>query len=201
MKFWLDLAVDTLRAPKATATRIMDWNIGRTELYMALIAVSAINAFLAGVSGVLTPAPTDPAAVQAVPMLALLDRPLALFVLIGGGLVVTVHALFWAGRAMGGTGSLSDMLVLLTWLQALRAAAQAVVLVLSLAAPLLAGLVALGVVAVAFWLLLEFISAALRLGSLFRALGVLVAVMAGLLIGLMLLLTLTGVTAGGLTNV
>jgi hypothetical protein len=201
MKFWLDLAVDTLRAPKATATRIMDWNIGRTELYMALIAVSAINAFLAGVSGVLSPAPTDPAAVQAVPMLAVLERPLALFVLIGGGLVVTVHALFWAGRAMGGTGTLTDMLVLLTWLQALRAAAQAVVLVLSLAVPLFAGLVALGVVAVAFWLLLEFISAALRLGSLFRALGVLVAVMAGLLIGLMLLLTLTGVTAGGLTNV
>lgn len=201
MKFWIDLAVATLREPQETATRIMGWQIGRTELYLALIAVSAVNAFLAGASGILAPVPTDPAAVEAVPMLALLDRPLALFVLIAGGLVVSVHGLFWAGRAMGGSGALTDMLALLTWLQALRAAAQAVVLVLSLAAPLLGGLVALVVVIVAFWLLLHFISAALRLDSLFRALGVLVAVMAGLLLGLMLLLTLTGLTAGGLTNV
>mmetsp|Transcript_18144 Transcript_18144/g.28193 ORF Transcript_18144/g.28193 Transcript_18144/m.28193 type:complete len:202 (+) Transcript_18144:2330-2935(+) len=201
MKFWADLAVATLRDPQETARQIMGWQIGRTELYMALIAVSAINAFLAGAANIIAPAPIDPAAAQAVPMLALLARPLTLFVLIAGGLVVTVHALFWAGRALGGSGTLTDMLALLTWLQALRAAAQAVVLVLSLAVPVLGGLVALAVVIVAFWLLLHFISAALNLDSLFRAFGILIAVMAGLLLGLMLLLTMMGVTAGGLTNV
>lgn len=201
MKFWLDLAVATLRDPQDAAREIKGWQIGRTELYMLLVAVSAVNAFLAGLGNVLSPVPTNPEAMQAVPMLALLDRPLVLFVLIAGGLVVTVHALFWAGRAMGGSGELNDMLVLLTWLQALRAAAQAVILVLSLGAPVLGGLVALVVVVVAFWLLLHFISAALNLNSLFRAFGILIAVMAGLLLGLMLLITMMGVTAGGLTNV
>ena len=201
MKFWIELAVDTLRDPQATAGRVMGWNIGRTELYMALIAVSAVNAFLAGVSNVMAPLPNDPASIQAVPMLALLQRPLALFLLIAGGLLVSVHTLFWAGRAMGGEGTLTDMLALLTWLQALRAAAQVIVLLLTLVSPTLAGLVALLVVVTAFWLLLHFISAALRLNSLLRALGVLVAVMAGLLLGLMLLLTLGGLTAGGPTNV
>ncbi|WP_299627532.1 YIP1 family protein [uncultured Tateyamaria sp.] len=201
MKFWAELALATLRDPQATARQIMDWHLGRTELYLALIAVTATNAFLAGTANFIAPAQMDPATAQAVPMLALLERPLVLFVLIAGGLVVTVHALFWAGRAMGGGGSLSDMLALLTWLQALRAAAQAGVLLLSLAVPVLGGLVALGVAIVGFWLLLHFISAALRLDSLFRAFGILLAVMAGLLLGLMLLVTMMGLTAGGLTNV
>jgi hypothetical protein len=201
MKFWFELAVGTLRDPQEAAREIMGWQISRTELYMLLVAVSAVNAFLAGLGNVLSPVPTDPAAMQAVPMLALLDRPLVLFVLIAGGLVVTVHALFWAGRAMGGSGTLDHMLALLTWLQALRAAAQVVILVLSLGAPLLGGLVALVVVVVAFWLLLHFISAALHLASLFRAFGILIAVMAGLLFGLMLLVTMMGLTAGGMTNV
>ena len=65
----------------------------------------------------------------------------------------------------------------------------------------LAGLVALAVVIVAFWRLLHFISAALRFDSLMRAFGLLVAVIAGLFLGLMLILTLMGVSAGGLSNV
>lgn len=201
MNFWAQLAVDTLRDPKGTADKIMGWQIGRAELYMALLAVSAINAFLAGTSSFLSPMSTDPAAIEAMPMLALMSRPLALFVLIAGGLVISVHALYYAGRAMGGNGTLNEMLVLLTWLQALRAAAQAVILVLSLAAPLLGGLVALAVVMVAFWLLLNFISAALRFDSLFRSFWVLVAVIAALFLGLMVLVTMLGLTAGGLTNV
>lgn len=201
MNFWAQMAVDTVRDPQGTAQKIMGWQIGRAELYMALIAVSAMNAFLAGASSALSPMSTDPAAVAAMPMLALMNRPLVLFVLIAGGLIVTVHGFFWAGRAMGGKGALTDMLALLTWLQALRAAAQAGVLLLSLAVPLLGGLVALAVVIVAFWLLLHFISAALRFDSLFRAFGVLAAVSIALFLGLMMLVTMMGVTAEGLTNV
>ncbi len=200
MNFWAQLAVDTVRDPQATAQRIMGWQIGRAELYMALIAVSAMNAFLAGASSALSPV-SDPAALEAMPMLALMSRPLVLFVLIAGGLFLTVHGLFWAGRAMGGKGALTDMLALLTWLQALRAAAQAGILLLSLAVPVLGGLVALTVVIVAFWLLLHFISAALRFDSLFRAFGVLVAVSTALFIGLMMLVTLLGGTVGGVPSV
>jgi Yip1-like protein len=197
MKFWTDLAIDTVRDPNGTAQRIMDWNVDRVTLYMALCAVAAVNAILATAPVVLVGGTVDEAARQALPVLALLERPIALFVLIAGGLIVMVHALFWAGRAMGGTGEMPDMLVLLTWLQALRAAAQAVILMLSIAVPTLAGLAALAVMILAFWLLLHFISAAMRFGSLFRALGLLIAVVTGLFLGLMLIVTLLGVTAGG----
>lgn len=195
------LAVDTLRDPKGTAERIMALQIGRAELYMALIAVSAINAFLAGLSSALSPVSADPAALEAMPMLALMSRPILLFMLIAGGLFITVHGLFWAGRAMGGQGTLNDMLALLTWLQGLRAAAQACVLLLSVAVPTLGGMVALAVVIVAFWLLLHFISAALRFDSLFKAFGVLIAVSTALFLGLMMLVTLMGGAAGSMPNV
>ena len=201
MTAWPQLAVDTLRDPQGTAQRIMAWNLSPATLYMALCAVAACNALLASAPVVLVPGSLDDMAREALPVLALLERPIMLFVLVAGGLIVMVHALFWAGRAMGGQGEMVDMLALLVWLQALRAVAQAGVFLLGLAVPALAGLVALAVVSVAFWLLLHFISAALRFHSLFRALGLLVAVITGLFIGLMLILTLMGVSAGGLSNV
>lgn len=196
-----DLAVDTLRNPKEVAQRIIGWHLDRQTLYFALFAVAAVNAILASAPVVLAPDSIDPAARAAIPLLALLERPFALFAMIAGGLLVMVHGLVWAGRALGGHGELTDMLALLTWLQALRAAAQAFVLVLSLIVPAIAGLVALVVAIVAFWLLLHFVSAALRFDSLFRAFGLLIIVLAGLFIGMMMLVTLTGVTAGGLANV
>lgn len=196
-----DLAVETLRDPKGVAQRIIGWHLDRQTLYFALFAVAAVNALLASAPVILLDGQVDPAAEAAIPMLALLERPFALFAIIAGGLLVMVHGLVWAGRALGGHGEFTDMLALLTWLQALRAAAQALVLVLSLIVPAIAGLVAVFVAIVAFWLLLHFISAALRFDSLFRAFGLLIIVLAGLFIGMMMIVTLTGVTAGGFANV
>ena len=198
MKAFIDLAVDTLRDPQTTAQRIMAWDLDSRLVYMALFAVAAINAIVTSAPVVLVPGSVDDAARQAMPILTLMERPFVLFALVAGGLVVMVQALYWAGRAMGGQGRLADMLVLLVWLQGLRAAAQVVVFVLSLAVPMLAGLFALVVIVVAFWLLLHFISAAHHFGSLFQAFGLFASVVAGLFLGLMLILTLMGVSAGGL---
>ncbi|WP_299686584.1 Yip1 family protein [uncultured Tateyamaria sp.] len=199
MKFWADLAVDTLRNPQDAAARIMSWQVPRTELYIALLAVSALTALIVGTVSTLGP-PADPQLLEAVPVLALFQRPLALFVLTAGGLIVMVHALYWAGNAMGGRGDLGDLIALMAWLQALRVAAQLVILTLSMLVPGVAGLLALVVMIVAFWLMLHFISAALHLASLLRAFGILIAVSAGLLLGLMLIITLFGL-AGGVSNV
>ncbi|MEP1353021.1 MAG: Yip1 family protein [Tateyamaria sp.] len=198
---WPQLAVDTLRTPKETAAQIMSLRLDRGTLYMALFAVAAVNALLASAPIVLSPGGIDAAARAALPILALLERPIMFFVIVAGTLVVMIQALFWAGRAMGGTGDMIDLMVLIIWLQALRAVAQVGILVVGFIAPLLASLVALGLQIVAFWLFLHFVSAAMRFDSLFRAFGLLVAVATALFLGMMMLLTLTGFSAGGLGNV
>lgn len=196
-----ELALDTLRDPKGTAERIMGWNLDRGTLYTALFAVAAVNALLASTPVVLSPGSMDEAVRAALPILGMLERPLMFFALVAGTLVIMIQALFWAGRAMGGQGQLGEMMVLIVWLQALRAVAQAAILVAGLVAPFLAGLLALGLQLVAFWLFLHFLSAAMRFDSLLRAFGLLIAVATGLFIGLMLILTLLGVSAGGVGNV
>lgn len=201
MNFWPQLAFDTLRDPKGTCEKIMGWNLDRPTLYMALFAVAAINALLASIPVILTPGGVEPELRAALPILALLERPLVFFALVAGTLVVMIQALFWAGRAMGGQGSLGDVMALLIWLQAMRALAQLVILVLGLFAPVLSALAALVLQLVALWLFLHFLSAAMRFDSLFRAFGLLVAVAAGLFLGLMLILSLLGFSAGGFTNV
>ena len=199
MTFWTALAIETLRDPRAAAARIMALHLPRTELYLALLAVSALTALTVGTVSVLGP-PPDPEILEAVPVMALLQRPLALFVLTAGGLIVMVHALYWAGTAIGGEGDLGDLIALMAWLQGLRVVAQLGILALSVVVPGIAGLLALVVMIVAFWLMLHFVSAALHLGSLLRAFGVFIAVTAGLLLGLMLIITLFGL-AGGVSNV
>ncbi|MEL7165428.1 MAG: hypothetical protein AAGL96_08125, partial [Pseudomonadota bacterium] len=77
-----------------------------------------------------------------------------------------------------------------------RVVAQMGVLVLSFAVPGIAALVALLVSILAFWLTLNFISVALRINSLLKAFGILMAVVAGLLVGLMFLITLLGLAGG-----
>ena len=201
MSFWGQLALDTLRDPEGTARKIMAWNLDRSTLYAALFAVAAINALLASTPVILSPVGVDPELRATLPILALLERPLIFFALVVGTLVVMIQALFWAGRAMGGQGTVGDVMVLIIWLQAMRALAQLMILVLGFIAPFLTALIALALQLVALWLFLHFLSAAMRFASLFRAFGLLVAVATGLFFGLMLILSLMGFSAGGLTNV
>lgn len=195
MKYWTDLAVLSVTHPQEAAAQIIGLRLPRSELYIALVAVSALTALLASASAMIGP-PVSPEQMAQMPVLALFERPLALFVLLAGGLIVMVHAIYWTGSAMGGGGDLGDLIALFSWLQALRVVAQMGVLVLSFAVPGIAALVALLVSILAFWLTLNFISAALRINSLLKAFGILMAVVAGLLVGLMFLITLLGLAGG-----
>ena len=97
MSFWVQMTVDTFRDPKRTAEKIIQWQITKTELYLAMIAFSAVNAFLAGLSSIISPLSVDPAALESMPILALMKMPLILFVLIVTGLIISIHGFFGQG--------------------------------------------------------------------------------------------------------
>lgn len=189
----MPLVQTTLRDPKEAAARIMALNLGRDVLWPALALVALVNTAIVLLLIAVSP-----------PEMALpgyFASPLALFVLLTGLLVIYVHALYWAGRAIGGQGALEELLALMVWLQALRAAAQLLVMVLGTLIPSLGALMSLVIAVWGFWILLNFITVALRLPSLLHALGSLVLGGIGVVIGVGVLLFLFGILAQGVLNV
>lgn len=186
---WPQLALQTLRDPKAAAAIIMSWQVPRTELWMAAAVIAIVSTFMSTLSNVLIPVPD--------PLAAMVANPFTLFMIIAGGFVVTVHALFWTGRAMGGSDDMSDLLALLVWMQTLRAAAQVAILLCVLLLPALAGFLVLIVGVATIWIFLNFISVGLQLNSLARAVLVLLAGALAMSLGFSLLLSMIGVSALG----
>lgn len=189
----MPLVQTTLRDPKEAAARIVALNLGRDVLWPALALVALVNTAIVLLLIAVSP-----------PEMALpgyFASPLALFVLLTGLLVIYVHALYWAGRAIGGQGALEELLALMVWLQALRAAAQLLVMVLGTLIPSLGALMSLVIAVWGFWILLNFITVALRLPSLLHALGSLVLGGIGVVIGVGVLLFLFGILAQGVLNV
>ncbi|MCZ4255014.1 YIP1 family protein [Sulfitobacter sp. G21635-S1] len=187
----VELVRTTLRAPRDAAGQIMALRLTRDVLWTALALVAVGNAALLFV--IFQTSDTE------FPLPGYVERPLALFVIIAGMMVIYVHGMYWAGLALGGSGSLDDVLALVIWFQTLRALAQVAIIVMSFLLPALALLLSLAVAVWGFWIFLNFVAAALHLASIWQAFAVLVAAAVGLIIGLGILLTLIGLGAQGVT--
>jgi hypothetical protein len=183
------LAVLTVRNPKEAATYILGQNLPREALWMALVLVAILNTILSSLSDMLVPVPP--------PLDAIIANPFVFFVIVAGGLLLTVYAIYWAGRMMGGQGGIEDLLALIVWLQVLRSVAQAAVMVTLVVAPYLASFLVLIVGAATIWIFVNFVNAGLHFNSLIRALVVVIIGGIALMIGLTVFLSVIGVTAVG----
>ncbi len=191
---FLPLVQTTLRSPRAAAEQIIGWNLSRDVLWTALALVAILNTFV--IILLIQLAKPD------MPLPGYFNTPLALYVLLTGVLVIYVHAIYWAGLAVGGQGTLADVLALVVWLQVLRAIAQVGVLVLTVLLPQIAILLSLAVAIWGLWILLNFITTALKLPTIGHAVTVIVIGAVGLVLGLGILLAVIGVAAQGvLSNV
>ncbi len=186
---WGGLIVLSLREPRMAAATLINWNLPRSVIWTALALVSCCNAILAGLSELIFPSP--------VTMPAILANPLMLFILLAGGVVISSYALVWGGSKVGGQGRLEDVAVVLTWLQSLRVLAQAVVVVLAILSPGLAGLFAMVVGFAGLWLMANFVAQALDFASAWKAFGLMAALTVGFVFVVVLLLTVTGFGLGG----
>lgn len=178
------LAVDTIRAPREVAQRLIDLHLPKDALWTALALVVVLNAGLYSLSNMMAPPPDD----LTVPVVA--PVPFALF--LAAGLVGTIYALWYVGRTLGGDGALGDVMVLLVWLQALRLVAQVALLVLVPLSPVLSSLLVLAAAVIGFWILLNFIDVAHGYGSLLKSLGALALSVLAMALGLTFLVTLFG---------
>ena len=180
----------SIRDPRTAAQSVIALSLERDALWTGVALVSIVNTFFMYFGTMLLGA--------AAPIPGFLQQPLALFLLIAGVTVVYVHAMYWAGLAIGGQGSLNDVLAVVVWFQLLRAIIQLAVILITLAIPSLGGLLSLVVAIWGLWVFLNFIATALNLSSAWHAIAVLVISFAGLVMGFGILMALvSGLGVGG----
>ncbi|MGB5864680.1 MAG: YIP1 family protein [Sulfitobacter sp.] len=188
-----DLALETIQSPRTAAQKIISLNLSRDVLWSGLVLVACLNSIIYSFSLFMGDISVLP---------SLFRNPLLFFVMVGGVLVLSVHAFYWTGRALGGQGDLGDLLVLLVWLQGLRAVAQAVMFVLMLVSPGIGQLFSLIIGVFGIWITVNFITEALRLPGLLHGVGVMVMAAVGIIFGLVILAGLIGIgTLGVPVNV
>ena len=192
------LTILSLQNPALAARFVLASGLRRDILWSLLLLVSIANATLVWVSNALTGPTPEQLAQMPIQIPAIIFSPLFAFVFLAFALVITVHVLHWLGAAIGGTGSLENMLAVLVWLQGLRVMAQVVLLVLMLAVPSLAGLFGLAVAILSLWILVHFVNEAAGLDSIFKTVGVLLSAMVGVIFGLSFILTITGLATMGI---
>jgi hypothetical protein len=192
------LTILSLQNPALAARFVLASGLRRDILWSLLLLVSIANATLVWVSNALTGPTPEQLAQMPIQIPAIIFSPLFAFVFLAVALVITVHVLHWLGAAIGGTGSLENMLAVLVWLQGLRVMAQVVLLVLMLAVPSLAGLFGLAVAILSLWILVHFVNEAAGLDSIFKTVGVLLSAMVGVILGLSFILTITGLATMGI---
>ena len=190
------LAQMTLRDPREAARIIMALNLPREVLWTALALIAAINTIILQLLIAASPPETQ------AQFPSYFSAPLVVFTLLAGVMVVYVHTVYWAGRAISGKGLLFDILALIVWLQVLRTAIQLIVLVLTMVAPALAGLLSIVAFAWGLWVLLNFMVEALELPSLSHAGLALMLAVVGLVLGMGILLAVLGLAVqGSVSNV
>ena len=184
-----ELGLLTLREPKAASEIILRWNLSKEAIWTSIGLVSVLATILSTLSNMLFPVPA--------PLGVLAANPFIYFLITAGGFVLMAQAVFWTGRMMGGQGRIEDLMVLLVWLQAMRIAAQAMVMVLLLIMPALASMFVIFVMLASLWVFVHFINAALRLESLGRAVLVLFVAALIVIASATLILSILGVSTVG----
>ena len=190
--FW-SLVRQTLFEPRAAARALMAVRLPTEVLWQALALLSVLYTIVYTLS--LRVSPPDDASEMLMP--GIFQAPLIMALALFGALALTVIALRAIGQALGGTGEIADLLVLVTWLQVLRLLVQVGVLVLALGSPPLAGIAVIVVAVWGIYILINFVDAAHGFDSRVKAFGVIILSVVAMVMGLSALLSLAGVLLMG----
>lgn len=181
----LAMAWRTVKNPREGAAEVLSLGIPREALWPALALVVVLSIIFANVAALLlvgeagVAMPVGPAATGFI-QLALL--------------VVMVFAVFWIGRAMGGTGSFEESILLVAWLQFIMVCLQVVQAGVLIVSTPLAEIFGLLGIALFLWLLTNFVAVLHGFSSLIRVFLMIIASAFGIAFGLSVILTIIGIT-------
>ena len=148
----LTMVRDTLANPRQGARAVMALEVPGPVGWLAVAFMAVASTLLAYVSYHLSPADTRAFFAEAMSV-PLRTAFLQLFIWVLG-----TFALYRAGWARGGQGTMEETIAVVAWLQFVMLVLQGVTLAVQVLVPPLAGIVGLAEVAVFFWLLVPFVA-------------------------------------------
>lgn len=144
------LLQQSLQSPRAAARRLLDWQFPASTAGLAIALMAVISAGLTAVSMLVAPDQIDPNILQ------MFKNPLQVAVLQGLVMVVMAMLMQGVGRMFGGSGNLTDALILIAWTEALLSLLQLAQLVLVLLSPSLSATLGLFGLVLFLWVLSSF---------------------------------------------
>lgn len=185
----------TLTNPSDGVRGMIDLDLDRRELWLALLLTTVLSVLLVSISqgpGLVLPIGGDPVIVG----------PMTYAAILVSGLVILVFALFFMGRLLGGTGSLPATLAAIVWLEVLGLIARTAQAVASWVSGSAESIVAIVGTVYLLWCLIRFTDEVHGFDSIGKSILTLVLVFLGITFGLLPILTLIGVGASqGLPDV
>jgi len=190
-KFFLDQVLTTIRAPRDGAKWVKSIKIPRQSRWEALALFLVVGVIFNQITGFLMFGDFR------IIMMGLILNPLTYAMIQMAVLVIMVFAVFWIGRAMGGTGGFGDTILLMAWLQAIMTVLQIAQTIAILLIPILGLVIAVASFVLFFWLLSNFIAELHGFTSIPKVLAMILLSMIGLTIGMTIILSIIGISLPG----
>jgi len=175
-------AFSTIRDPRSGARAVMAIPLSRRQRWEILLLIVVLSAALAQLSVLLTGSP----GMAAGPMAA---TPMTLGLIQLFLLVSMAIGIWFVGAKMGGSGSLDDAIMLVSWLQFIMICLQVLQILALFILPMVSLMIGLGGLILFFWLLVIFISEMHGFKSL-------TAVFMGVLISIIVFAVLLSISLG-----
>lgn len=169
---WMRAVWTSIMEPSESARKVIAMNVPREALWTGLALVAVLNVILVVLLQMISPAPV------AFQDQAFALTPFGFVAIIGVFLVLFVFGIFYAGKIMGGQGSLQAALAIIVWFQSISLTLEAVQVVLVLISPAIGSIFGLLSLGALIWCFINFVNVLHGFESLGKAL---VAIFLGLM--------------------
>jgi hypothetical protein len=166
---------------------VLSLGVPRDAIWLIVCLVVLLSVILAEITALVS------GGVAAESVLGVFGSPIAMGILQLAVLLVTIGTVYAIGRAFGGTGSLEETAVLISWLQFIMVCIQVIQTAAFVLMPPLGAMIGIAALILFLWILTNFIAVLHGFRSLWQVFGMIVVSTFTIAFVLTLVLTMLGV--------
>lgn len=191
---WMRAVWSAIVEPSASAQKVIALGLPRDALWTALGLITVLNVILLALLQMVSPAPI------VFEEQVFTVSPFGYATVLGVFLLLFVMGMFYAGKAMGGAGTLLGALTIVVWFQSISLTLETIQLGLLLISPAAASIFGMLSLGALLWCILNFVNVLHGFENLGKSAGVLLLSLVGTAVCALVILTTLGlVPSGGLT--